>query len=45
MAEIAFAILKMNFNFNFKDSPAPRGQSIRRITIACDRDHTVHFRP
>jgi hypothetical protein len=29
-------ILKMNFNFNFKDSlPAPR-QSIRRLTTARD---------
>jgi hypothetical protein len=46
MAEIPPAILKMNFNFNFiiEDSPAPPGQSIRGITIACDRDHTAHFR-
>jgi len=29
-------ILKMNFNFNFKDiSPAPE-PSIRRLTTACD---------
>jgi len=34
-------ILKMNFNFNFKDSlPAP-GQSICHLTIPCDWDHTV----
>jgi hypothetical protein len=29
-------ILKMNFNFNFKDIPAPLEQSIRHLTTACD---------
>jgi hypothetical protein len=40
------AIMKMNFNFNFniEDSPAPPNQSIRRITTACDQDHTAEFR-
>jgi hypothetical protein len=48
MAEITTpTILKMNFNFNFniEHSPAPPDQSIRRITIACDQDHTAHFWP
>ena len=34
-------ILKMIFNFNFKDSPRAPEASIRRLTTACDRDHTV----
>lgn len=34
-------ILKMNFNFNFKDMPRAAGQSIRRLTTACDYNHTV----
>jgi len=40
-------IMKMNFNFNFniEDSPAPPNQSIRRITAACDQDHTAEIRP
>ena len=29
-------ILKMNFNFNFKDILAAPGQSIRCLTTACD---------
>ncbi len=29
-------ILKMNFNFNFKDSLPPPTQSIRRLTTGCD---------
>jgi len=29
-------ILKMNFNFNFKDIPAAREQSIRHLTTARD---------
>ncbi len=38
-------IMKMNFNFNFKDIlPSPR-QSIRRLTTAFDWDHTVEFEP
>jgi hypothetical protein len=36
-------ILKMNFNFNFKDSPAPPDQSIRNLTTACDWDHKGNF--
>jgi hypothetical protein len=36
-------MLKMNFNFKIKDSlPAP-SQSIRRLTIARDWDHTVEM--
>jgi len=41
----AFLILKMNFNFNIKDSPAPRGPSIRYLTTAHDSDHTVGMTP
>jgi hypothetical protein len=29
-------ILKMNFNFNFKDIPPALGPSIRLLTTACD---------
>jgi hypothetical protein len=32
-------ILKMNFNFNFKDMLRQATQSIRTLTIACDLDH------
>jgi hypothetical protein len=39
----ASAILKMNFNFNFKDIlPAPT-PSIRSLTTACDPNHTVEI--
>ena len=34
-------ILKMNFNFNFKDMLRRARQSIRTLTIACDLDHMV----
>jgi hypothetical protein len=34
-------ILKMIFNFNFKDSLAAAGASIRCRTTACDRDHAA----
>jgi hypothetical protein len=34
-------ILKMNFNFNFKDMLPLAGQSIRTLTIGCDLDHMV----
>jgi hypothetical protein len=33
-------ILKMNFNFNFKDMPGPPDASIRRVTNARDQHHT-----
>jgi hypothetical protein len=36
-----FMILKMNFNFNFKDIPTAPKASIRRLTTAGDWDHTV----
>jgi hypothetical protein len=36
-------ILKMNFNFNFKDIPAAPQASIRRLTTACDWDHAAFF--
>jgi len=36
-------ILKMNFNFNFKDSPRAVGQSIRNRTTVCDWDHKGNF--
>ena len=36
-------ILKMNFNFNFKDKLRPPRQSIRTLTTECDQDHTVGF--
>jgi len=38
-------ILKMNFNFNFKDSPPLPDQSIRNRTTACDWDHKGNFLP
>jgi hypothetical protein len=38
-------IMKMNFNFIIKNSPAPAGQSIRDLTTACDQDHTAEIRP
>jgi hypothetical protein len=34
-------ILKMNFNFNFKDMLRWARQSIRTLTIGCDLDHMV----
>jgi hypothetical protein len=37
-------ILKMNFNFNFKDSLPQRHPSIRRLTTGCDLNHSVCFR-
>jgi len=37
-------ILKMNFNFNFKDMPWRPSQSIRRRTNRCDGNHTAQFR-
>ncbi len=37
-------IMKMNFNFKIKDSLGAPSQSIRRLTIACDWDHTVKMR-
>jgi hypothetical protein len=33
-------ILKMNFNFNFKDMPGGKEASIRIVTNACDLHHT-----
>jgi hypothetical protein len=34
------AILKMNFNFNFKDIPLPRGASIQGVTNQpCSASH------
>jgi len=36
-------ILKMNFNFNFKDSLALPTQSIRRPTTGRDLNHTAEF--
>jgi len=41
----ALLILKMNFNFNIKDSPAPQHPSIRHLTTAYDSDHTVGMTP
>ena len=37
----AATILKMNFNFNFKDMLRRAGQSIWTLTIGCDLDHMV----
>jgi len=34
-------MLKMIFNFNFKDMPPALGPSIRRLTITCDFNHMV----
>jgi hypothetical protein len=36
-----FMILKMNFNFNFKDIPAAPKASIHGLTTARDEDHAV----
>jgi hypothetical protein len=36
-------ILKMNFNFNFKDIPPSPNPSIRGLTTARDYDHTVEL--
>jgi hypothetical protein len=36
-------ILKMNFNFNFKDSLSVPDQSIRGLTTACDFNHTARM--
>jgi hypothetical protein len=36
-------ILKMNFNFNFKHKPRAAGQSICRLTMGLDSDHTGKF--
>src|SRR5215472_4294708 len=36
-------ILKMNFNFNFKDILRSPGASIRRLTTGCDSNHTVEI--
>jgi hypothetical protein len=38
-------ILKMNFNFNFKDIAVPPKQSIRSLTTACVWDHTALLGP
>jgi hypothetical protein len=38
-------ILKMNFNFNFKDMPLAVNESIRRLTTARVHDHNAQFRP
>jgi hypothetical protein len=37
------AILKMNFNFNFKDKPGAAGQSIRDVTNPRHLHHTADF--
>jgi len=36
-------ILKMNFNFNFKDSLLPPDPSIRRLTTGCDFNHNANL--
>lgn len=36
-------ILKMNFNFNFKDMPFAAGQSIRRVTSVRDWHHMAKY--
>jgi hypothetical protein len=36
-------ILKMNFNFNFKDMPQAAGASIRGVTNWRDRHHTGKY--
>jgi hypothetical protein len=36
-------ILKMNFNFNFKDSLLAAKASIRDLTRACDFNHSAVF--
>ena len=37
--ETRFAILKMNFNFNFKDMPSPTRASMYHLTNGCDSHH------
>jgi hypothetical protein len=37
-------ILKMNFNFNFKDMLGAEQASIRDRTMGCDWDHMVRIR-
>jgi hypothetical protein len=37
-------ILKMNFNFKSKDMRWAAGQSIRRLTTACDLNHMAKIR-
>jgi hypothetical protein len=37
-------ILKMNFNFNFKDMPGAAGPSIRGVTNVRDPHHTANSR-
>jgi len=37
-------ILKMNFNFNFKDMPRRLKPSIWSLTNRCDGNHTAQFR-
>jgi hypothetical protein len=37
------AILKMIFNFNFKDMLSAPGPSIRRLTTTCDFNHMVEM--
>jgi hypothetical protein len=37
-------ILKMNFNFNFKDMLPAAGASIRSVTNGCERHHTGKYR-
>jgi hypothetical protein len=36
-------ILKMNFNFNFKDMPGAAGASIRGVTNVRDPHHTGKY--
>jgi hypothetical protein len=36
-------ILKMNFNFNFKDMPRAANASIRCVTNVRDQHHTAKF--
>jgi hypothetical protein len=36
-------ILKMNFNFNFKDMPFAAQASIRGVTNGCDLHHTGKY--
>jgi hypothetical protein len=37
-------MLKMNFNFNFKDIPFAAGQSMCDLTNSCDSHHTEKTR-
>jgi len=39
----AETILKMNFNFNFKDIARPPNPSIDRLTNGCDWNHMVEL--